>query len=58
MRAEDIYKRLKVSESVEDMMSACADLIAHHRLDPDEAREVLIADQLAAKPVQGAVIER
>ena len=57
LHAEDIYKRLKMMDEVDLMISECADLIAHHGLDPEEARDILLADQLAAKPVQGAVTE-
>ncbi len=55
--AEDIYKRLKMMDEVEAMIADCADLIQHYGLDPNEARDVLLADQLAAKPIQGRVVE-
>lgn len=55
--ADDIYKRLKMMPSIDRMIEDCAGLIDAHGLDPDEVRDILMADQLAAKPVQGAVIE-
>ncbi len=55
--ADDIYKRLKMMRDVESMLAECGDLIAQHGLDPEEVRVTLLADQLAAKPVQGAVTE-
>lgn len=56
VKAEDIYKRLKMMDEVEVMMADCADLIRRHGLDPNEARDVLLADQLAASPLQGRFI--
>lgn len=55
--AEDVYKRLKLMDDVESMMADCADLLRLHDLDPNEARDVLLADQLAAQPLQGRVVE-
>ncbi|MEP9351920.1 (Fe-S)-binding protein [Xanthobacter sp. KR7-225] len=57
-KADDIYKRLKMMNDVEAMIDDCGDLIRRHGLDPDEARDVLLADQLAATPLQGHVIEK
>ncbi|MFL9945834.1 (Fe-S)-binding protein [Paraburkholderia agricolaris] len=56
--AEDIYKRIKMMDGVERMINECRDLIAEHNLDPDEARDILLADQLAARPLQGEFMER
>lgn len=58
IKADDIYKRLKMMIEVEAMMDDCADMIRLHGLDPDEARDVLLADQLAARPPQGRIVER
>jgi len=58
LRAEDIYKRLKMMDDVDQMIAECRDLIAQHGIDPDEARDLLLADQKAGKPVQGNVTER
>jgi len=58
VKADDLYKRLKMMEQVEAMMEDCGDLIRRHGLDPNEAREVLLADQLAASPLQGRFVER
>lgn len=54
--AEDIYKRLKLMPDIEMMLENCADLIAEHGLNPDEVRDILMADHLAAKPLQGPVV--
>ncbi|MFT4509062.1 4Fe-4S dicluster domain-containing protein [Caballeronia sp. 15711] len=56
--ADDIYKRIKMMDGIEHMIEECRDLIAEHNLDPDEARDILLADQLAAKPLQGEFMER
>ena len=55
--ADDVYKKLALAKSVEDMMQQCSPLLIEHGLDPEETREVLIADQLAATPLQGAFQE-
>ncbi|MBR9765146.1 MAG: (Fe-S)-binding protein [Rhodobacteraceae bacterium] len=57
LQADDIYKRLKMMPDIERMVDECAGLIEANGLDRDEVRDILLADQLAAKPVQGAVIE-
>ncbi|NJO36048.1 MAG: hypothetical protein HC869_26280 [Rhodospirillales bacterium] len=57
VKAEDIYKRLKMMSEVEAMMDDCSDLLSRHGLDANEARDVLLADQLAAKPLQGRFVE-
>lgn len=58
LHADDIYKRIKMMDGIDRMIDECSDMIAEHGLDPDEARDILLADQIAAKPVQGAVMER
>jgi heterodisulfide reductase subunit D len=55
--ADDIYKRLKMMDDVESMMTECGDLLRTHHLDPNDARDVLLADQLAARPLQGSIVE-
>lgn len=55
--ADDIYKRLKMMDSVEEMLRECAGLIAANGLDVDEAREILLADQLAAQAIQGESLD-
>jgi heterodisulfide reductase subunit D len=58
IRADDIYKRLKMMTDVEVMMDDCIDMIRRYDLNPDEARDVLLADQLAARPLQGRIVEQ
>ena len=57
IHADDVYKRLKMMDDVEIMIEDCKDLIAQHGLDPNDAREVLLADQLAARPLQGRFVQ-
>lgn len=57
LHAEDIYKRLKMMDQVEAMITDCADLIRGYGIDANEARDVLLADQLAAKPIQGRIVQ-
>lgn len=57
LHSTDIYKRLKMMDEVETMIADCAELIEHYQLDVDEVRETLIADQLGAKPLQGAILQ-
>lgn len=54
---EDTYKKLALAASVEEALQHCAPLLTEHGLNPGEARDALIADLLAAKPLQGAVQE-
>lgn len=57
LHAVDIYKRIKMMDGIDRMIEECSDLIAEHDLDRDEARDILLADQIAAKPLQGDVME-
>ncbi len=58
LHAEDIYKRIKMMDDINHMIDGCRELIAEHNLDIDEARDILLADQLAAKPLQGEFMEQ
>jgi hypothetical protein len=57
LRIDDTDTRLKIGPEADLVMPKCAALIAQHRLDPDEARRLLFADQAALKPVQCDVLE-
>jgi heterodisulfide reductase subunit D len=57
IRAEDTYKKLALAGSIDEALQHCAPLIAEHGLDPDEARDVLMASLFVEKPLQGAVQE-
>ena len=57
IHADDVYKRLKMMDDVEIMIEDCKDLIAQHGLDPNDAREVLLADQWAARPLPGRFVQ-
>jgi heterodisulfide reductase subunit D len=55
--ADDIYKRLKMMDDVEAMMDDVRELIRRYDLDENEARDVLLADQMAARALQGAILQ-
>jgi heterodisulfide reductase subunit D len=57
IHVEDTYKKLALAASVEEALQHSAPLLAEHGLNPDEARDVLVADLLAARVLQGAVQE-
>jgi heterodisulfide reductase subunit D len=57
VRAEDTYKKLALAGSIDEALQHCAPLIAEHGLNPDEARDVLLASLFVEKPLQGAVQE-
>ena len=47
---DDHYKRLKLKQDADAIVADCADLIAHHRLDPETARAA-VADMLDEQPL-------
>jgi Fe-S oxidoreductase len=57
IHADDIYKRLKMMDDVEAMMGDVRELLRHYGLDENEARDVLLADQMAARALQGAILQ-
>jgi heterodisulfide reductase subunit D len=57
IHADDVYKRLKMMDDVEAMMSEVRELIGRYGLDENEAREVLLADHMAARALQGAILQ-
>jgi hypothetical protein len=57
IHADDIYKRLKMMNDVEAMMDDVRELLGHYGLDENEARDVLLADQMAARALQGAILQ-
>lgn len=46
IRQEDHYKHLKVMQDADAILAACGDLIAHHGLDPEAARKVVVKGML------------
>ncbi|HKS64456.1 MAG TPA: heterodisulfide reductase-related iron-sulfur binding cluster, partial [Xanthobacteraceae bacterium] len=56
-RREDHYKNLKIKQDVDAIVADSADLLAHHRVDPDTARKVIVQGMLGDQPLplQGIV---
>ncbi len=50
-RHEDRYKHLKMMQDVDAIMNECHDLIAHHGLDSEKARNVVIKGMIADQPL-------
>jgi Fe-S oxidoreductase len=50
MHEPDLYKRFKKMQDVDAILGDCSDLVAHHRLDPAMAREV-VAGMLKEQPL-------
>jgi heterodisulfide reductase subunit D len=57
IRVTDTYKKLALAGSIDEALQHCAPLMAEHGLNPDEARDALMASLFSAKPLQGAVQE-
>jgi heterodisulfide reductase subunit D len=50
LQQPDDYKRLKILQDADAIVTDCGDLIARHELDPGVARE-LVAGMLQEQPV-------
>ena len=50
-RREDHYKNLKIKQDVDAIVADSADLLAHHRVDPDTARKVIVQGMLGDQPL-------
>jgi heterodisulfide reductase subunit D len=48
---EDQFKRLKIMQDADAIVRDCEDLIAHHGLDTDNARKVVLNTMLAEQPL-------
>src|SRR4051812_21412965 len=48
---DDRYKNLKVKQDVDAIVADSADLMAHHGIDPDTARKVIVQGMLADQPL-------
>ena len=48
---DDVYKRLKIMQDADAILADCQDLIAQHRLQADDAREVVVKTMLADQPL-------
>jgi Fe-S oxidoreductase len=48
---DDVYKRLKIMQDADTILADCRDLIAQHRLDAEEARDIVVKGMLADQPL-------
>jgi Fe-S oxidoreductase len=48
---DDVYKRLKVMQDADAILADCRDLIAQHRLNAEEARDIVMKGMLADQPL-------
>ena len=49
---EDVYKRLKIMQDADAILADCQDLIAQHRLNAEEARDIVVKGMLADQPLR------
>jgi len=50
-RREDQYKNLKIKQDVDAIVADSADLLTHHRVDPETARKVIVQGMLGDQPL-------
>jgi Fe-S oxidoreductase len=48
---DDVYKRLKIMQDADAILADCQDLIAHHRLNAEVARDIVVKGMLADQPL-------
>jgi heterodisulfide reductase subunit D len=48
---DDVYKRLKIMQDADAILVDCQDLIAQHRLNAEEARDIVVKGMLADQPL-------
>lgn len=48
---DDVYKRLKIMQDADAILADCQDLIAQHRLNAEEARDIVVKGMLADQPL-------
>jgi Fe-S oxidoreductase len=48
---EDVYKRLKIMQDADAILADCEELIAQHRLNTEEARDIVVKGMLADQPL-------
>src|SRR4029078_12684224 len=48
---DDHYKNLKIKQDVDAILADAADLVGHHRLDPETARKVVLNGMLGDQPL-------
>jgi heterodisulfide reductase subunit D len=47
----DRYKELKIAQDADLIVSECSDMIAHHAIDPAQAREMIVKAMLGDQPL-------
>jgi len=48
---DDVYKRLKIMQDADAILMDCEELIAQHRLKPEDARDIVVKGMLADQPL-------
>ena len=48
---DDVYKRLKIMQDADAILADCQDLIAHHSLNAEEVRDIVVKGMLADQPL-------
>ncbi len=58
LHQDDRYKQLKILQNADLIIAECHDLIAHHGLDVEAARDVVVKAMLEdqALPLKGGVV--
>jgi hypothetical protein len=51
LHRDDRYKRLKMMQDVDPIVAECRDLIAHHALDVEAARNIVVKAMLEDQPL-------
>ena len=51
LEEDDVYKRLKIMQDADAILADCQDLIAQHRLNAEDARDVVVKGMLADQPL-------
>ena len=59
---DDVYKRLKIMQDADAILMDCEELIAQHRLKPEDARDIVVRGMLGDQPLplrdSGVAMER
>ena len=48
---DDVYKRLELMQDADAIRADCQDLIAQHRLNAEDARDIVVKGMLADQPL-------
>jgi Fe-S oxidoreductase len=59
---DDVYKRLKIMQDADAILTDCEELIAQHHLKPEDARDIVVRGMLGDQPLplrgSGVAMER